>query len=158
MIICGIDPGKTGGVAFLDPDARVLVVHPMPDISTYADMLDFHHPYHVFIEKAQSMPKQGIVSAFNYGTHFGELGGVLIAMKIPFTLVHPSTWTRVLHTGTRGAEKKSKSLQAAQRIFPGESWLPPETKCRNPQSGMFEAALIAEWGWRFLASTNKASA
>lgn len=152
-VICGIDPGQKGGVAFLLPDKTAFPrIEPMPkDLLQLADWLEATKPAHVFIEKAQSMPRQGISSAFNYGCHFGELRGIMIALQIPYTLISPRVWTRTMHLGAVG-DTKAKSLEAARRLFPGQSFLPEGTRCKKAHSGMYEAVLIAEWGRRSLAN------
>lgn len=100
----------------------------------------------IFIEKAQAMPKQGVSSTFNYGTGFGRLIGWCEALGLPFELVTPQAWMRVMHAGTTGTDSKARSLQAAQRLFPGVSLIPG--KCRKPHMGLVEALLICEYGVR----------
>ena len=39
------------------------------------------------VERAQSMPKQGIAGAFNYGIGYGKILGVLAALDIPIVLL-----------------------------------------------------------------------
>lgn len=150
MIVIGIDPGKTGGIALLGPDPCEAIVSPMLPAGSFARMLLLNPDCHVFIEKAQSMPKQGIVSAFTYGQHFGELLGVIAALNIAHTLVPPRTWSRVMHAGTGGGTTKERSREAVQRLFPGVS-LALSPKAKKPHLGMVEALLIAEYGRRVLA-------
>ena len=148
VTVVGCDPGLTGGLAFLRKDSIDVVA--MPSIQEFAALLLDHGDLHVFIEKAQSFPKQGIASAFNYGTHFGELLGVLVAYKIPHTLVPPRTWTKVIHAGTKDGDTKTRSIEAAQRLFPGVSLVPEGSKGKKPHLGIVEALLIAEYGRRTL--------
>lgn len=144
-IICGIDPGQKGGVAFIDSDNVVVV--PMPSIPGLIDLFREWSPDVVYLEKAQAMPSQGCVSMFNYGDHFGQLQGVLIALMIRYVLVPPRTWTKVIHAGCTGDDAKEKSLQAVQRLFPTVDLLATD-RSRVPHQGLIDALLIAEYGRR----------
>lgn len=154
MIVIGIDPGTTSGGWAIITDTFI-EVSPMPDILSFADMLEDtkkvakrgEHALHVFIEKAQSFPGQGISSAFNYGCHFGELLGVIAALVIPHTLVHPAKWTKVMLSGTKAKDKpKARNIEAARRLFPEVNLV--ADGCRTPHTGMVDALLIAEYGKR----------
>jgi len=110
----------------------------------------------VFIERAHSMPKQGVISTFTYAQHFGELLGVLI--DTPHTLVPPHVWQRQIHAGcsTKWSPKK-RSLEAARRLFPGESFI-ATPRSKVPHMGMVESALIALFGVRMLAGAHGGAA
>lgn len=153
MIVVGIDPGKTGAIAYLTPKVEALV---MPEISDFAQFIwQLAQPMraenlHVYIEKCQSMPKQGVASSFSYGRHFGELLGVLVAYRIAHTLVPPKTWTRVMHAGTALSSAKERSLEACRRLFPDYNLL-ATPRSTVPHTGLVDALLIAEYGRRDLA-------
>ena len=106
---------------------------------------------HVFLEKSQAMPGQGSVSMFNYGVGFGTLLGVLAALKIPHTLVHPKTWCKVMHQGTTAGEAKERSLEAARRLYPQVELIRP--RCRKPDEGYIDALLLAGYAKRVLNIT-----
>ena len=145
-MIIGIDPGQRGAYAAITSSS--VDAWTMPSLHELADRLSALKPRHVFLEKGQSMPKQGIASAFNYGHHCGELSGVLVALGIPHTLVRPATWAREMHQGTRLAPAKSRSLEAAQRLWPWLSFVP--AGCKKPHDGIIDALLLAEFGRRSL--------
>ena len=85
-MICGIDPGLSGGIAFLNNNS--LEVLPMP-ISTlviankktrYINILNLCNIFiarntlnSCIIEKQQSMPNQGLSSTFKNGLGYGIL-------------------------------------------------------------------------------------
>lgn len=148
MRIIGIDPGKKGAIVILD--GSNVILHQMPeDANTIVNILsDYVSDSHVFLEKSQAMPGQGVSSMFNYGTGFGTLLGILAALKIPHTLVHPKTWCKVMHAGTADAEAKVRSLEAARRLFPSVQFVRP--RCTKPDEGYIDAILIAEYGRRCL--------
>ncbi len=157
MIICGLDPGKTSGgfaAIFSAESMRIAEARPMPDMQVLRGILvmlaaDFE-PVHVYIEKAQAMPKQGVVSMFTYGEHFGQLQGLLIGLQIPYTLVACSAWQRIMHAGCPGDSTKMRSAQAAAMLFPKTPLRPIGSRMSKPHSGMTEALLLAEYGRRVL--------
>lgn len=152
-VVVGIDPGRAGGIAFCEvthQGLHLFSAHPMPELGALIELLQgWDEIHHVFLEKAQAMPKNGAVSMFNYGTHFGELRGMLTTLKIPHTLVTPAAWTRVMHEGTSAGKPKERSLIAARRLFPLVK-LVPEGRAKKPHDGMVDALLISEYGRRSL--------
>lgn len=154
MILIGIDPGQRGAIVWRDVggiDHAEIVMPNISEFSLYMRVLKSRFEkqvIHAFIEKAQSFPKQGISSAFNYGQHFGELLGVLMAFGIPHTLIAPGTWTRKMFVGAKPGSPKSKALEVARRLFP-EINLVPEG-CKKPHDGIVDALLIAEYGRRYI--------
>jgi hypothetical protein len=153
--VVGIDPGKSGGIAFY---GEAVTVFPMPDnLTDLAVHFDTHKNSidHVFLEKAQPMPKQGVVSVYGYGHHNGAIEGILSAYFIPYTLVKPQTWMKVMHAGAdSGLDTKGKSVQVCRRLFPGVDLTPG--KKTKPHDGMAEALLIAEYGRRILTGRSSA--
>lgn len=146
-MIVGVDPGIGGGVAVLDGEtARAYV---MPPLTTFAQRLREQPPEHVFIERAQAMPKQGVTSMFTYGRHFGELLGVLVALRLQHTLVRPRDWCRAMHVGTAAETPKHRSLEACERLFPHLD-LRATTRSKKPHTGIVDALCIAEYGRRIL--------
>jgi hypothetical protein len=150
----GIDPGKSGGIAAVGPAEGQVRVIAMPEspaelhkalVELTGGGIGF-----VFMEKAQPMPKQGVVSVYNYGHHNGFIEGILVGLGVRHMLFKPQVWQKVMHLGADSKlELKARSLQVCQRIFPGVSLL-PTPKCRKPSDGMAEALLIAEYGRRML--------
>ena len=90
----GIDPGIRGGVAAVDSNGSLqeafLLQGEARVFYEWASKPDIQIK-HVYLEKAQPMPKQGVSSIFNYSNGWGQLQGVLIALNggIPYTLVPP---------------------------------------------------------------------
>ncbi len=159
MIIIGIDPGLKGALATLSPSytktngVRVELKVMPESMAEVIAHLEWHAngegAAHVFIEKAQSMPRQGISSAFNYGTHFGHLLGIIQALGLAHTQVGPRTWTKAMHLGTFPDEPKKRSLEAAQRLFP-DIKLTATDRSKKPHDGLVDALLIAEYGRRIM--------
>lgn len=144
-MIMGIDPGAKGGIAFIGLES--IITHVMPDTNGLANLISAMLPEHIFVEKCQAFPGQGISSSFNYGCHFGEILGVIITLRISHTLVQPRQWTKVMHVGAKAADAKKRSLEVSKRLWPKYDFR-ASMKCKNAHDGMIDAALIAEWGRR----------
>ena len=95
---------------------------------------------HAYIERAQAMPKQGVTSMFNYGKGFGLWLGLLIGIGIPYTLVSPIRWKKVMLPDM--AKDKGASLLRAKQLFPQCSAQLQLVKDHNKA----EALLIAAYG------------
>lgn len=146
--IMGIDPGQKGAIGLTTTDypMRIQVLEGV-DYSCFREIIQEASVEHIYLEKAQSMPKQGVTSMFNYGVGFGHLMGWIDSLMIPFTLVTPQAWMKVMHQGATGADAKAKSLQVAQRLFPEIDFRATE-RCKKPHMGLVDACLIAEYGRR----------
>jgi len=141
-MICGIDPGKTGAIAFKYSDGR-MYVEDMPVIGKEVNAVELSRlfkeftPKHVFIEDINSFG-MGRQSAFNFGQGLGVINGVLAGMTIPFTRIRPAMWKKYYHLN----KDKSASRAAATRLFPGLA----EKFKRVNDDGRAEAVLIAHYG------------
>jgi crossover junction endodeoxyribonuclease RuvC len=154
-LFAGIDPGKTGALSLVDNRGCIVDMCVMPLTPDGPDCREIKRillgwsrlatdGFHVALEKGQTMPKQGGVSVFNYGHGCGILYGILSALELPFTFVRPAVWTKVMHQGTDDGEAKARSLVAACRLWPIQTWLPTD-RCKKPHDGLVDATLIAEW-------------
>lgn len=147
MRIIGIDPGKEGGIARIY-DRKLLAAKAMEEFDWSEFRMWSTNADHIFMEKASARPGQGVVSMFTFGTGFGRLQGWIEASGVPYTLVPPQVWARVMHAGTSGDDTKKRSIEAAKRLFPGHDFrLGKSTK---QHLGILEAALIAAFGERQL--------
>jgi len=116
--ILGIDPGITGGIATLWPDGRIDAYDiPTVDGSVNVDALvrhvRAHAPRLAMIEKAQAMPKQGVVSVFKYGCAFGALCAATAVLEIPTHLVSPRKWKT--YFGLDADKERSRADRALRR-------------------------------------------
>ena len=147
MIYIGIDPGLRGGWAIMWDDGSV-EVHPWDDKQFIVSMEEIWRDgidCRCALEKVGAMPGNGSVSMFKFGQSFGYIIGVLTAMKIPFQLVPPRVWKKEFSLDN----DKQKSIETAQRLFPGVNFLPTE-RSRKPSDGMCESALLMEYARRKL--------
>lgn len=129
MRYLGIDPGLKGAFAVINPSLEMDVwVSRLPlaggelDVPTLARWWKFSrdHDTVAYIERAQSMPGQGVSSVFTYGKLFGQLLGIMGTLGIRAELVTPQRWKKVVlvgcDLGTQGdtpAVRKKKNKDAA---------------------------------------------
>lgn len=149
--VIGIDPGKTGAVAAVQlEEPHEVFFWELGDTFTARDFENIIENYevkHTYIEKAQAMPHQGVISMFTYGVGFGRLLGWCETIGAPFTLIPPKTWTKEMQKGCKAKDSKGRSLQAVQRLFPNED-LRVNPKSKKAHEGAVDAILIAEYGRR----------
>lgn len=154
MLICGIDPGAKGGVAFakIYPSMTPVVsVHRMPEVGgkfsarTLSDMLKAMHPDVVYLEDVWSNPKWAHHTSFAFGKNVGIITGIVESLGIRLELVPAKTWQKVGHFGIpKNVDTKERSFRALAQLYPDLDLTPG--KCRTPQDGMADAALIAHYG------------
>jgi|SRR6516164_6102851 crossover junction endodeoxyribonuclease RuvC len=150
-LIVGVDPGINGALAIvniaIDGVMPVLVdVLDVPVIGAGAkervntmlvrDWLAQHQPDHALIERAGSMPKQGVASTFKYARAVGSLETVVACSGIPYSIIEPSVWKKFHHLP---GKDKEAARQRALQLFPSAHAL----FARKKDHQRAEAALIA---------------
>lgn len=165
MLVLGIDPGLSGGLALIESGEgrRVVFAVDIPVMGVASkqrvhargvlQILQKHKIDHAFIERAQAMPDQGSSSGFNYGRAVGALEACVEGMMIPISFVEPTAWKKT-HGLTKPAGidakewrkvVKENSRQRAILIYPAcPFWN------RKLDHGRAEAALIADHGLSIL--------
>ena len=160
MDFYGIDPGKKGGIAKLDGRGELVDVWPMPlredgrvEIRQVGSYLFKGQPKgsaHYAIERAQAMPKQGIVSTARYLEDFGKIVGILeiFAGGNQAEFLHfprPQMWKQILERGTN----KAAAAHLVRKVYGAEviKRLTPK-RGQHPHDGQTEAICIALWAYR----------
>ena len=155
-LYAGIDPGGSGGIAFMNEEKSYVIAYKMPatpyefvalikkEISLHqnamvVDLSKIEIVRFAFVEKVHSMPKQGVASTFKFGTNFGMIQGVLAALDISHDLVPPGVWQRKMKAASGGDKNVTKAI--AQRRFPNAKT--PTT--RGITHAIADALLIAEY-------------
>lgn len=129
-MILSIDPGNSGGLAFMATrGARLLSLHSMPlretlsaghtrwmiDGALVAQLIRANQPVCAAVERVSSRPGQGVSGVFAFGRGFGTLEGVLESLDVPITYVAPQVWKR--HHGLIKQPKRA-SLELARKLYP----------------------------------------
>ena len=147
----GIDPGFTGALAVIERDSGPIQLYDMPILILGKKkelnrplLLELMYPWFrgstiVAIERAQSMPKQGVRSVFNYAQGYGILLGMLSAFAVPHFIVPPTEWKKKMLAGLpRG---KDTARFQAMNLFPSVA----EQLNLKKHHGRAEALLLAEY-------------
>lgn len=153
-LIIGIDPGKKGAISIITEYGKYEVfdmpLYPNGEIDGYAiykcleKSFALDYDSFCFIEKSQPMPKQGVVSVFNYGAGYGKLLAALEILKIPYQEIRPQKWKKYFSLIKKD---KKESVSLAMKLFPDIEYT---TKRGRLLDGRAEALLIAEYGKRNL--------
>ena len=109
MIIIGIDPGLSGGIAVLDNN-KVLELFDMPVMADgkknkkqlnsallaklIKESISNNSESAVIVEQVNAMPGQGVTSMFNFGQTFGAIKGICATLELPIFFVRPSKWKK----------------------------------------------------------------
>jgi len=135
QIIVGIDPGKSGGIAWIDEEG-IPHCEPMPetegDIVEFFERLQFKgYGMNVMMEKLSGFcggPGNPGSTMFTMAMYYWCWIFLCLAYRVPVTLVTPQSWQKQLSLGKRekyenkGKEKtvwKNKLKAEAQRRYPG---------------------------------------
>lgn len=146
MIYIGVDPGKSGAMAVITPDATIVAPFDAQEYrSVLAGLQGFSDNCRCCLERVGAMPGQGVTSMFKFGENFGFIQGLLTAYSIPYELVTPQKWKKEFQiTGD-----KNSSIAVCKRLFPNVSLRRTE-RCRKDDDGLAEALLMAEYARRKL--------
>jgi len=150
-MILSIDPGNSGGLAFLGTRAaQLLSLHSMPlyetestghtrwfiDGAVLAQLIREKRPVCAVVERVSSRPGQGVAGVFTFGRGVGVIEGVCQALDVPLLYVTPQQWKR--HHDLIKQDKKA-SLALARKLYPdAELHL-------AKHEGRAEAILIGLW-------------
>lgn len=115
-LFAGIDPGKTGALAFIDGQGEFVGVY---DFGEALEPLrnERERLVCVYLEEVHSMPGQGVVSTFSFGENFGWWKGVLAGMSVPFKTIRPQEWQKGL-VPKRGKSTDKPGLAVARQLYP----------------------------------------
>lgn len=116
----GVDPGKSGAIAFLPSHGSPWAI---AADSTHHDLCQaMREAWNTetielaVIEQVHSSPQMGVVSAFSFGQSYGSLEMLLAALNVPFERVRPLKWQTAMQCKTGGDKNVSK--RRAQELFP----------------------------------------
>lgn len=148
--IIGIDPGKKGGIAVFKYDEWKVFQMPLSgkDINEkelsdiFFNIPDRAENIIACLEKVHAMPGQGVTSMFTFGMGYGILRGILSAYEIPYRLVTPQAWKKVVLAGL--SKDKNESCNYVLRKYPEINLMPGRKQV--PDLGIADAVCIAEYG------------
>lgn len=163
LVVIGVDPGFSGGIAFLYDD-NTLQVHDMPtkqkkngkrevDAGALADLVYLFRTSRAvafveevggmtYVDKRGEVRGQGSAASFAFGKATGVVIGVLAANGIPTLPLFPSVWKPALGLSSN----KAQSVARAVFLFPANA----ASFGRLKDDGRAEAAIMAWYGMRTL--------
>lgn len=146
-MICSIDPGASGAIAFVSDAGALVVIEDMPtlkvrgktrvDAQRLGDMIAARKPNLIVVEGVHAMPKQGVASSFAFGYSAGLIEGVAAGAAIPCQIIDSAQWKRKAGVPA----DKSAARQMAARLWPGAAGQFSRVK----DDGRAEAALLGRW-------------
>lgn len=148
MITIGIDPGKSGGIVFLNGD-KIIEMYKCPN--TIEDMAELLEPYRLswdsnlsvtaYIEQVHAFPSDGRSSVFKFGTNYGIWQGLLGANRIETKFIAPQVWMRSLDLPKSKLERKRKIKSIAQKVIDKQGLLKKKVTLNTS-----DAVLIGMYG------------
>lgn len=124
------------------------------DLPGMRDLLDEYEgengtPVFFTIEKQHALPSSmgGSAANFQRGLSFGLWQAFLCGMGIPYLVVAPQTWQKVMLADTNVDDTKQASKIVARRLWPREKWTRSE-QATKIDDGLTDAVLLAEYGRR----------
>ena len=148
MITIGIDPGKSGGIVFLNGD-KIIEMYKCPN--TIEDMAELLEPYRLswdsnlsvtaYIEQVHAFPSDGRSSVFKFGTNYGIWQGLLGANRIETKFIAPQVWMKSLDLPKSKLERKRKIKSIAQKVIDKQGLLKKKVTLNTS-----DAVLIGMYG------------
>jgi len=156
VIIIGIDPGLSGGIALYDTKYNTWIVYVMPvEKKTGIHVAEIHARFCSYIhdwsdtlaviEKVHAMPGQGVTSMFTFGMGYGKVIGLLETLEIPYLNPTPQQWKKRILEGT--TKDKDATIAYVKQRYPAISLLPTQ-RCTKPHDGMADAICLCEYGMK----------
>ena len=144
MLLIAIDPGISGAVCVMDGDTFEVFDTPTKggqyDLPGMAAILRGRKGT-VLLESVHALPKQGVVSTFNFGRGVGLWEGICAAESLRLVKVTPQKW-KAKYPALRGLDRKTakaKAREIARCLFPQHA----DKFARAKDDGRAEALLMA---------------
>lgn len=167
----GIDIGASGAISELDENGKLIFTCIIPKIGNQVDVqqlnkiiFSFKERSHiVIIEDLHAIFGTSAKSNYQFGWINGIIEALLVSANLRFEKVSPKIWQNICWQGIRPIEintgkkkkngeikykidTKSTSLLAAQRIFPGESFIKSE-RSRIADHNIVDSSLLSYYGY-----------
>jgi len=160
MIYIGIDNGLIGAlVALSDFPGPPIEMIPMPtrgktkgnevDARKIGDWLESisngHYGRITAILETPGKHSPGVMALCSMWDSYGAIRSILENRLIRHHRITPQAWQNTMLIGCAKGDTKPAARAAAMRLWPDETWL-KTPRCSTPDSGLIDAALIAEYG------------
>lgn len=163
--VISIDPGANGGIAVFD-SGTLQTLHTIPKVK---DNIDYNELFSllnnltddelggdvtIVLEEVHSVFGASAKSNFSFGHINGVLLGMVVSLGVPYVLVQPKEWQKVVWSNQdkvykagkakQTTDTKATSLLAAKRLFPKTDFR-ATSKSKIAHDGLIDAALIGKW-------------
>lgn len=174
MLILGIDPGLSGGIAVMhQKSGKVETKFKMPIFKEkggsfiQSDQIiefffDIYKPTHTIIEKQHSRPTDGKRSLNKTLVNYGILLGIIESYcltsdkDVSFNIVNPSSWQIKMFEGVdkildKKGKKDTKEMarEKCRKLWPEEDFRATK-RSRIMHDGICDAMLITEYGREYV--------
>lgn len=145
MITIGIDPGKSGAIAFYD-GRNIVALHRNTESpfeirnNFYATTIELKDVYYALVEKVNPMPGEGVSSSFAFGRSFGHLEMLLTVFNIQHQLISPQAWMKQFVPNRPRAKKDASPSEKAKVKSERKRYIRDEVLRRCP--GFNKLAII----------------
>lgn len=144
MIFGGIDPGKSGAIAFLDDNGIPAITAKFKNwkqLGSILAPLQKANYIYLICEDAKIYKGQGAKSSCTYAKNAGGYEAFLEYLEIPHTLINPKTWQKKILGGRipKGMTKKYAAIYAQKR------WPSMGFKGVKSEEGVIDALCIADF-------------
>ncbi len=150
----GIDPGASGAWALLSSKAHVIATGLTSEGLTelIASLRNSNGlRFLAVLESVHSMPRQGVSSTFTFGVNFGLWQGILLGTNIPYALITPQKWQKILDikpaptpkaTGESEKDGAKRAAENKKRL----KWAIVDFVLRTVPSAKGHIRLNKDWG------------
>ena len=125
-ILIAVDPGKSGALcseidgtieSYKCPATQKEVVTLVKELKATAEANET--PIRAIVEKVHAMPKQGVTSVWSFSANYNTWLVALLACEIPFKLVRPQEWQKVVGGLPKDKKQRKNALKAySQQLYP----------------------------------------
>jgi hypothetical protein len=156
MRYIGVDVGKDGALVMIDEEASYgeeIMKFKFPMIGTDYDIQRLNNLFknvskekcHMVIEDVHAIAGGSAKANWSFSRGKAILETLAIVNDIPFTMVKPKTWQKVIHEGIPKMPKaKDMTLMAVQRLYPNID-LRRNERCKKPDEGIYDALAMAHY-------------
>lgn len=115
-MLIAIDVGSNGALAYKKESEIGFLDFKSCKLIGYIEFLLKNKVSKAIVEEVHAMPKQGVVSMFNFGMRYGEILSMLQVLNIDYEVISPVKWHKKLGIQSKASKKEIASI--IQEIYP----------------------------------------
>ena len=159
-VYIGIDNGGSGALVAIGAEGEFLWSLSMPTVkrgrSEVVDVTTLKNELYSFamdktatvVYEAPTKHAPGKLSLCSTHECYGAVRAILEILELRTHIItNPRTWQKEFWNTSSGYDTKAEGLRVARMLWPKETFL-RTPRCKTPDTGIVDAALIAEYGRR----------